>query len=114
MITDGRKDSFSLDIFGSLYNVNLNAKTGSISELNDGECDIARKEIHIRDMNGMEDKDPVLQKFRQKQVMEHEVTHAFAFETGFDELSNNETLIDWIALNARKLVALFDRAGEML
>ena len=54
----------------------------------------------------------------QKKVLRHELTHAFVTECGFaesccDQWANNEEVIDFLALNAIKLVELFKKAGAI-
>lgn len=54
----------------------------------------------------------------QKKVLRHELTHAFVTECGFaesslDQWASNEELIDFLAINAVKLVKLYERAGAL-
>lgn len=54
----------------------------------------------------------------QKKVLRHELTHAFVTECGLSESSylqwaNNEELIDFLAINATKLVELYKKAGAL-
>ena len=54
----------------------------------------------------------------QKKVLRHELTHAFITECGFaesslDQWANNEELVDFLAINAVKLVKLYERAGAL-
>lgn len=54
----------------------------------------------------------------QKKVLRHELTHAFVTECGLGECSylqwaNNEELIDFLSINAVKLVKLYEKAGAL-
>lgn len=54
----------------------------------------------------------------QKKVLRHELTHAFVTECGLSECSNlqwvnNEEVIDFLAINAPKLVNLYKKAGAL-
>jgi len=49
-----------------------------------------------------------LEKYR-KQVIRHELVHAFLFESGLDASSwgKNEEIVDWIAIQSLKLFEAF-------
>ena len=54
----------------------------------------------------------------QKKVLRHELTHAFITECGLSESSQgqwacNEEVVDFLAINATKLVKLFEKAGAL-
>lgn len=54
----------------------------------------------------------------QKKILRHELTHAFLTECGLSENSsnqwaNNEEMVDFLAINAEKLVRLFGKAGVL-
>ena len=54
----------------------------------------------------------------QKKVLRHELTHAFITECGLSESSymqwaNNEEVIDFLSINAVKLVNLYKKAGAL-
>lgn len=54
----------------------------------------------------------------QKKVLRHELTHAFITECGLSESTpnqwaNNEEMVDFLAINAHKLVKLYEKAGAL-
>ena len=54
----------------------------------------------------------------QKKVLRHELTHAFLTECGlsessFNQWANNEEMVDFLAINAEKLVRLYKKAGAL-
>lgn len=85
----------------------------------DGYCDSSVREMIIRDMHDQEgapDAKRDLAEY-QKQVVRHEITHAFLFESGLASCStpaeawaNNEEMVDWIAIQSPKLLRAFEEA----
>ena len=56
----------------------------------------------------------------QKSVLRHEIMHAFLYESGLDGQScntdcwaNNEEMIDWFALQSKKIFKAFKKAGAL-
>jgi hypothetical protein len=47
---------------------------------------------------------------RYNEVMRHELVHAFFYESGLCEYSDNEQLVDWIATQYDKLHKAFGEA----
>ena len=87
-------------------------------EAADGFTDSSVRELIIRDFDGEEGPD-VKQDLReyQKQVIRHEITHAFLFESGLASCSapveawaGNEEMVDWIAIQSPKLLRTFQEA----
>ena len=89
-----------------------------------GFCDGYAKEIVICDMHtykGWENESEKTIVAAQKQTIRHEIVHAFFNESGLQGSSNvfgdawtkNEEMIDWIALQAPKLMKAFEEAGCM-
>ncbi len=81
----------------------------------DGYCDPSVKKIVIRDIE-KEKADPQskenLEEYRKK-VTRHEIIHAMFYESGLAENSgygNDETLVDWIAIQFLKLEKAFTDA----
>ncbi len=77
----------------------------------DGYCDSTIKKIIVAEM--VEDdyscKDL---KTYEKDVIRHELIHAFLFESGLDASSGwavNEEIVDWIALQFPKMVKAFEK-----
>ena len=85
----------------------------------DGYIDVTTKQITIAifepDKNSVANLDEY-----QKQIMRHEITHAFLYESGLWGNSNaceywalNEEMVDWFALQHNKLHAAFEKAGAL-
>lgn len=80
---------------------------------NDGYTDSSIRCMVIDDMSASENdvaakKDMVSY---QKQVIRHEIVHAFMFESGLDSSSNlhehwamNEEMVDWMAIQLPKII----------
>lgn len=97
-----------IKILGTDYNFK---EDKSIIDMNcDGLCKTYSKEILIRpieDMlcsnDGIEDK-----KKRYREVARHELIHAFFSESGLDEYSNNEQLVNFLAIQIPKMNDAFN------
>ena len=79
----------------------------------DGICKSYDKEIVIRskgEMLGSEDSEAI-KELRYKEVLRHELIHAFFDESGLDDYSNNEQLVNWIAAQFPKMLKAFIEAG---
>lgn len=82
-----------------------------------GYCDPSIHKIVVlkcdeNDETAMEDQESVM-----RQVLRHELVHAFAFESGlsFDcEWALNEEMTDWIAIQFPKMVKCFMECGALL
>lgn len=104
-----------VNVLGTEYTVDIMAK-GEDPRLedNDGYCDTSEKLCVIDDMaeaeNDVSAKGDL--KSYQKQVIRHELIHAFLFESGLDVNSwaYNEELIDWIAIQFPKIAKAFAEA----
>lgn len=116
-----------LNILGTEYSVAMWAydekpefKDRSI----DGYCDSIGKEIAVCDMKtfpGYEKETVAYCNQVEKQVLRHEIVHAFFAESGLQDSclqysggwAKNEEMVDWIALQAPKLMKAFEEAGCM-
>jgi hypothetical protein len=45
-----------------------------------------------------------------KRIIRHEIIHAFFFESGLSEYTNNEQLVDFLAYQIPKMVKIFEKA----
>ena len=99
----------TVNVLGIKYTIKESNKVDDLNlENNDGYCDTSTKIIVIdtfKDSPGsLED----LEQYR-KQVIRHELIHAFLYESGLDGNSwaRNEEIVDWVALQFPKLLEVF-------
>lgn len=78
----------------------------------DGICKSYDKEIIVRSKEGMlcSDDSEKVKDIRYKEVLRHELVHAFFNESGLDDYSNNEQLIVWISSQFPKMLKAFIEA----
>lgn len=78
----------------------------------DGICKSYDKEIIVRSKEGMlcSDDSEKVRDIRYKEVLRHELIHAFFNESGLDDYSNNEQLIVWISSQFPKMLKAFIEA----
>lgn len=81
----------------------------------DGFCDQSRKEIVIAHMAPNPSKYEMDIDYYRKKVLRHEIIHAFFYESGLWENTNdwdarNEELTDWIAIQFPKILKAFQEA----
>lgn len=78
----------------------------------DGICKSYDKEIIVRSKEGMlcSDDSEKVKDIRYKEVLRHELIHAFFNESGLDDYSNNEQLIVWISSQFPKMLKAFIEA----
>lgn len=116
-----------IDILGTEYDLSMYAYTEKSifkDKSIDGYCDSIRKEIVICDMktHPVFENEPVgYCNEIEKQTMRHEIVHAFFNESGLQECglqysgswAKNEEMVDWIALQAPKLLKAFKEADAL-
>ena len=81
----------------------------------DGYCDKSSKKIVVTTEN------IELENFAeyQKKCLRHEIVHAFMFESGLAEnwehknLGQEETVVDWVAIQFPKLLEIFKKVGAL-
>lgn len=80
-----------------------------VSQGVDGLCKSYNKEITIRSKDNMlcPDDSEEIKELRYKEVLRHELIHAFFDESGLDDYSNNEQLVEWIASQFPKMMKAF-------
>ena len=82
----------------------------------DGYTDTSVKKLVVDSMDSHKD-DPGRKSdlaYYQRQVLRHEIIHAFLFESGLDASCSwaaNEEAIDWIAIQLPKLAAVMKEGG---
>ena len=103
----------TVNILGTDYTIKND--TTVVNSGLDGDCNDFSKVIRIRDVAEMLDATAVYaeKEERVKQVKRHELLHAFFHESGLEEYSTDEVLVDWIAIQAPKLMKAFQEAGAI-
>lgn len=85
----------------------------------DGLCDFYGKTIYVSDLSDWSDavSDSSKLKYR-KQIIRHEILHAALYESGLafntdesDQWATNEEMVDWIAIQAPKLMKVYKKLG---
>jgi len=109
---------FKVNILGSEWSVKFGNEEEypNLSEM-DGYSDFSTREIVVDDMKASQDQIGVKTDLRsyQKQVVRHEIIHAFLLESGLDSNSNeaeswatNEEMVDWFAIQSPKIFKVFN------
>ena len=102
-----------VDVLGTWYTITKSDKVKD-NELNhsDGYCDYSTKQIVIDTFQDSPGSLADLEKYR-KQVIRHELIHAFLYESGLSANSwgANEEIVDWIACQFPKMMEAFGRVG---
>lgn len=80
----------------------------------DGYCDYTTKKIRYE--NNYNKNDPVgIDDYEviTKATKRHEIVHAFLFESGLSDLSENEMVVEWIAVQFPKMLKVFNHVGAL-
>lgn len=102
----------TVSILGAEYKI-LPKKYGE--EDTDGETDFSCQNIYLREdnVNGIGDFLEL-----QKNVLRHEIIHAFMYESGLGfnwrhdcYIGHDETVIDWFAIQSPKIFKVYDQLG---
>ncbi len=103
----------SANILGTEYKIVF------VSTLKDrgGETDFYTKTIKISEFEDAPELDLTSDKQElQKHILRHELVHAFLFESGLNANSNgieawanNEEMVDWIAIQMPKIMAVYEK-----
>lgn len=114
---------FKVNILGSEWSVKFGNEEEypNLAEM-DGYTDLSTREIVVDDMKtsqGQIGAKADLESY-QKQVVRHEIIHAFLLESGLDSNSNsadswavNEEMVDWFAIQSPKIFKVFDELKLM-
>lgn len=105
-----------VNILGTIYHIEQrNSKDDKGLDGLSGYCDLYAKLIVIRSDYDFEPNISML-----KEILRHEIVHAFFFESGLWESSNdvtawakNEEMTDWIAIQGLKLYKAWEEAGAV-
>ena len=115
--------NFKVNILGSEWNVKFGNEKEYPNLTNvDGYTDLSIREIVVDDMEvsqGQIGAKTDLKSY-QKQVVRHEIIHAFLLESGLDSNSNsadswavNEEMVDWFAIQLPKIFKVFNELKLM-
>lgn len=104
-------------ILGTEYEIVINAEEKDYPKLKmcDGYTDTSIKRIVVRKLVKDEETLEDVEKYSKK-VLRHEIVHAFMHESGLDiesPYARNEELIDWIAIQFEKMLAIFIDLGAI-
>lgn len=114
---------FKVNILGSEWSVKFGNEKEypNLAEM-DGYTDPSTREIVVDDMEASQGQIGAkadLESY-QKQVVRHEIIHAFLLESGLDSNSNsadswavNEEMVDWFAIQSPKIFKLFNKLELM-
>ena len=114
---------FKVNILGSEWSVKFENEEAYPNLTNvDGYTDLSIREIVVDDMKASQGQIGVkadLESY-QKQVVRHEIIHAFLLESGLDSNSNsadswavNEEMVDWFAIQSPKIFKVFSELELM-
>lgn len=114
---------FKVNILGSEWNVKFGNEKEYPNLTNvDGYTDLSIREIVVDDMEASQGQIGAkadLESY-QKQVVRHEIIHAFLLESGLDSNSNsadswavNEEMVDWFAIQSPKIFKVFNEYDLM-
>lgn len=105
-----------VNILGTEYKIHISNEDKRL-ENRYGFTDFTTKEIYISKLERDLENGCYLQEYQQKEVLRHEILHAFLYESGLDEQSNseswatNEEMIDWFAIQSPKIIKTYKELG---
>ena len=106
-----------VNILGTEYTIEILKKEEDkyLNDNRDGYCDKTSKKIVVcaeDEENELDNYDVYL-----KNIIRHEIVHAFLFESGLHEnfshpqFGHEETMVDWIAVQFPKMLKAFQEVG---
>ena len=105
----------TVDVLGTPYKIiESNREQDNNLENADGYCDFSTKKIIIDTFKNRPGDMEDLETYK-KQVIRHEITHAFLHESGLDANSwaGNEEIVDWIAIQFLKMAEVFGKVDAL-
>lgn len=103
-----------IDVLGTSYDVR---EMRELSEDDaDGLCHPFTKRIEIRAASEIAKSggiDDDTAENIQKYIKRHELAHAFYHESGLRDWSEDEKMVDWLALQFPKMLSAFQKAGAL-
>ena len=112
------KSQLKVNVLGTEYKIEYKKREDDEQlEESDGYCDTSSKLIVVEDMKLEKGSKKDLKTYA-KQVLRHEIIHAFLHESGLDNCSlvysagwaKSEEMVDWIALQSPKMLKAFKEA----
>lgn len=106
-----------INILGTEYDLNVGTeKEFPKLKDKDGLCDTSTKMIIIRNMDELYDDPDSLEDLEtyKRKVIRHEIIHAMFYESGLaggSGYENDETLVDWIAIQVPKMITIFNECS---
>lgn len=99
-----------VNVLGTDYNVVSEERhENHLLKANNGYCDPTAKEIIVVKEFDSDDVEVLKPEEVKKQILRHELTHAFLFESGLhlECWADNEEIVDWISLQFPKMALVF-------
>ena len=107
----GGGEKLNVNILGTNYEVrNITEKDyPKLSKMGaNGLCELYSKEIIINsEMNPNSGEEFANFKDFENKVLRHEIVHAFFHESGLDDYTRDEDLVNWIAIQFPKMLKAF-------
>lgn len=106
-----KKDCRTINILGTDYEIRIDPDDPMFKYDIDGYCDETTKTIVVQEFVPDDRSKSDLRHF-QKQVIRHELIHAFLFESGLAECSSwakNEELVDFFAIQIPKMILAMEQ-----
>lgn len=105
----------TVDVLGTPYKIiESNREEDNGLETADGYCDFSTQKIVIDTFKNRPGSMEDLTEYK-KQVIRHELTHAFLYESGLNANSwaSNEEIVDWIAIQFLKMAEAFGKVDAL-
>jgi len=105
-----------INVLGTKYTIKFK-KTSQDPALETcgGYCDMFAKIIVVGDISEREGDPSMTSDIREyhNKILRHELIHAFFYESGMDDYSRDETLVDMLAIQFEKLIDIMLKAGAI-
>lgn len=105
----------TVNVLGTKYTIKESNKLADSNlENNDGYCDHSTKTIVIDTFKTFPGSLEDMEAYK-KQVIRHELIHAFLYESGLDACSwaKDEDIVDWIAIQFPKMLQSFGQCNAI-
>ncbi|MCF0161378.1 MAG: hypothetical protein HUJ88_02140 [Fusobacterium necrophorum] len=102
---DKNSKNIKINVLGTEYTIYKRTLEEDVKLQNaNGYCDSSTKEIVVEKIKEERNTLSNLESYQEK-VLRHEIVHAFLYESGLhcNAWSNNEEIVDWIAIQLPKI-----------